>query len=83
MPPDQLAWFAAQSRHFLLAKGEILSHYGEPVLEARVIISGRLELYAVKGTGRHLLNTFHRKYTKCAATTAVPRSSSKTCGPGW
>ncbi|HYF03026.1 MAG TPA: ATP-binding protein [Patescibacteria group bacterium] len=44
VPLEQLRWFAANSRHYVLEAGEHLFKTGEPIAGTHIIVSGRLRI---------------------------------------
>ncbi len=85
VPPAQLAWFAANATHHLLAPGEALFTAGEAVLNTHLVVSGRLEVAVPQGAERRVTATLqagdltgYLPFSRMKAATATSRALEST-----
>ena len=85
VPPAQLAWFAANATHALLAPGEALFNPGDAVQYTHLLVSGRLEISVPQGTERRVTATLqagdltgYLPFSRMKAATATGRALEPT-----
>lgn len=54
-PREELEWLASHGSLRQLSSGEVLSRKGVPVAGLFILLTGRIEIYVDRGTGRHKL----------------------------